>query len=207
MNCAPLVKETEVLTYGQLKERVSGFMGGEFEAWYAAQMAEVAEARKAGTCSMNDGTNRLIHALLNAWKPDYPVVVVALAPPMYPGFKNADICEEGNQVLTLTDKICEFCKEELGYEAYFEHYFGGIADMSYAACIYGAEESAVVGENMPLWGECYDIDFDAIRQLQIPVYNVGPFGRDIHTGQERANKKSLQEETPRLVRFILDQIH
>ena len=78
--------------------------------------------------------------------------------------------------------------------------------MSYAACIYGEEESAVVGENMPLWGSCYDIDFDAIRKLQIPVFNIGPFGRDIHTGMERANKKSLMDETPRLIRYIIDQI-
>ena len=206
VNCAPLEKETEVLTFGQLKERVKEVMGEGFETWYQEQMATVMEARNAGTCSMNDGTNRLIHSLLNAWKPDWPVVIFALAPPMYPGFKNTDICEEGAVVLTLTDEICKFCEDELGYPAYFEHYFGGISDMSYAACIYGEEESAVVGENMPLWGECYDIDFDAIRQLQIPVYNIGPFGRDIHTGMERANKKSLQEETPKLIRFVIEHI-
>ena len=135
-----------------------------------------------------------------------PVVVVALAPPMYPGFQNEDIRPADDTVMTLREDICRFCREELGYDAYFEHYFGGISDMSYAACIYGAEESRAVEENMPLWGTCYDIDFDAIRQLQIPVYNIGPFGRDIHTGLERANRRSLTEETPRLIRFVIDHV-
>lgn len=206
VNCTPLSGETQVLTFGELKNRVKELMGPDFDAWYDAETASVAEARNAGTCSMNDATNRLVHALLNKYKTDWPVVVIALAPPMYPGFTNADFLPEGHSILGLTDQICEFCRSELGYEAYFDHYFGGIADMSYAACIYGAEESAVVGENMPLWGSCYNIDFDAIRKLQIPVFNIGPFGRDIHTGMERANKKSLMDETPRLIRYIIDQI-
>lgn len=206
VNCTPLSGETEVLTFGELKNRVKGRMGPDFDAWYDAEVEAVVIERNAGTCSMNDATNRLVHALLNKYKTDWPVVVIALAPPMYPGFTNADFLPEDHMILGLPDLICEFCREELGYEAYFDHYFGGIADMSYAACIYGAEESAVVGENMPLWGSCYNIDFDAIRKLQIPVFNIGPFGRDIHTGQERANKKSLMDETPRLIQYIIDQI-
>ncbi|MBR6501513.1 MAG: M20/M25/M40 family metallo-hydrolase [Firmicutes bacterium] len=206
VNCTPLSGETEVLTFGELKNRVKGLMGPDFDAWYDAEVEAVVIERNAGTCSMNDATNRLVHALLNKYKTDWPLVVIALAPPMYPGFTNADFLPEDHMILGLPDLICEFCREELGYEAYFDHYFGGIADMSYAACIYGAEESAVVGENMPLWGSCYNIDFDAIRKLQIPVFNIGPFGRDIHTGQERANKKSLMDETPRLIRYIIDQI-
>ncbi|MBR5000592.1 MAG: M20/M25/M40 family metallo-hydrolase [Firmicutes bacterium] len=206
VNCTPLSGETEVLTFGELKTRVKGLMGPDFDAWYDAEVEAVVIERNAGTCSMNDATNRLVHALLNKYKTDWPLVVIALAPPMYPGFTNADFLPEDHMILGLPDLICEFCREELGYEAYFDHYFGGIADMSYAACIYGAEESAVVGENMPLWGSCYNIDFDAIRKLQIPVFNIGPFGRDIHTGQERANKKSLMDETPRLIRYVIDQI-
>ena len=206
VNCTPLSGETEVLTFGELKNRVKELMGPDFDAWYHAEVEAVVIERNAGTCSMNDATNRLVHALLNKYKTDWPVVVIALAPPMYPGFTNADFLPEDHMILGLPDLICEFCREELGYEAYFDHYFGGIADMSYAACIYGAEESAVVGENMPLWGSCYNIDFDAIRKLQIPVFNIGPFGRDIHTGQERANKKSLMDETPRLIQYIIDQI-
>lgn len=206
VNVKPHGKKTEVLTYSQLKDQVRQHMGAEFDSWYDGQLQAVVEERRAGTCSMNDGTNRLVHALLNAWKPDMPVVVIALAPPMYPGFKNGDICDAGDQVMTLPEEICRFCREQLGYDAYFEHYFGGISDMSYAACIYGAEESRTVGENMPLWGDCYDVDFDAIRKLQIPVYNIGPFGRDIHTGTERVNKQSLTDETPRLIRFVLDHI-
>lgn len=206
VNCSPLTTETEVLTFGELKKNVEAIMGSEFEPWYGAEVEAVVKERNAGTCSMNDATNRLVHALLNKYKTDGPVVVIALAPPMYPGFTNADFLPEDHMILGLTDQICEFCRSELGYEAYFDHYFGGIADMSYAACIYGEEESAVVGENMPLWGSCYDIDFDAIRKLQIPVFNIGPFGRDIHTGMERANKKSLMDETPRLIRYIIDQI-
>ena len=206
VNCIPLSGETEVLTFGELKNRVKGLMGPDFDAWYDAETTSVVEDRNAGKISMNDATNRLVHALLNKYKTDWPVVVIALAPPMYPGFTNADFLPEDHMILSLPDLICEFCREELGYEAYFDHYFGGIADMSYAACIYGAEESAVVGENMPLWGSCYNIDFDAIRKLQIPVFNIGPFGRDIHTGQERANRKSLMDETPRLIRYIIDQI-
>lgn len=205
-NVTPLTQATEVLTYGQLLERVKDHVGSDFDDWYEGEKAAVAQARREGTCSMNDATNRLIHALLNRWKPAMPVVVVALAPPMYPGFQNEDIRPADDTVMTLREDICRFCREELGYDAYFEHYFGGISDMSYAACIYGAEESRAVEENMPLWGTCYDIDFDAIRQLQIPVYNIGPFGRDIHTGLERANRRSLTEETPRLIRFVIDHV-
>jgi arginine utilization protein RocB len=38
---------------------------------------------------------------------------------------------------------------------------------------------------MPLWGKGYSIPLDVLEELNIPVLNLGPIGRDAHKWTER----------------------
>lgn len=51
-------------------------------------------------------------------------------------------------------------------------------------------------KNTPLWGSLYQIDFDAIRQINMPGLILGPWGKDFHKMTERVNIRSLTREYP-----------
>ncbi len=45
-------------------------------------------------------------------------------------------------------------------------------------------------------GSLYQIDFDAIRQINMPGLILGPWGKDFHKMTERVNIRSLTREYP-----------
>lgn len=71
------------------------------------------------------------------------------------------------------------------------------------------EAMAFTQRVMPLWGDIYSIPFDLIRELSVPVINVGPWGKDFHKNTERVYLPDLCQRTPALIeeaiRFVFSQ--
>jgi arginine utilization protein RocB len=59
---------------------------------------------------------------------------------------------------------------------------------------------------MPLWDHLYSINFEGLKNLNIPVMNVGPWGKDLHKLTERVNLKDLKNHTPKLIMDIIENV-
>ena len=81
----------------------------------------------------------------------------------------------------------------------------GISDLSYSA-ITAPFDYKKYSENTPLWGDAYNLNFEAIEYVGIPGVIYGPIGRDYHQYVERVNKHSLlkvvPETTKELIKFM-----
>ncbi|MDK2846319.1 MAG: hypothetical protein PWR18_921, partial [Synergistales bacterium] len=64
----------------------------------------------------------------------------------------------------------------------------------------GAEEIQTVGENLPGWGKLYRFPEKDLLKLDIPVLNLGPFGKDAHKNTERIHLPYSLEVYPRLLK-------
>lgn len=195
----------KVLFYEELVTLAEQKGSTDFWSHYQAVQERISEQLKCGSLNFNDATLGMVHEILDYVDSTEPAVILAITPPLYPGFTNRDIAPEGSFVLELPDKLCQFSQEE-GQPARFEHYFAGISDLSYAATTYKEAERRFINKNMPVWGDNYSIDFDGIAKLQIPVFNVGPWGKSIHTKFERVNRYSLLHECPTLIHWLLLQL-
>lgn len=196
----------KVMTFAELLALAEATDRDGFDKYYAELRKEVMETNKRGELNYNDATLKMIHGVLDFLSPTAPLVVIGLTPPFYPGFTNAAIIDDEHCVSKLPEEILDFTKERFNLETRFEDYFPGISDMSYAATTYEQKEVGYLVENMPLWGDNYSIEFAKIQDLQIPVLNIGPWGKDIHTSQERVNRNSLFHENCEMIRFILEKI-
>jgi arginine utilization protein RocB len=83
------------------------------------------------------------------------------------------------------------------------HYFNGISDLSYVNYQDHGEGWTAFKSNTPVWGTSYSIPFDEMKELQAPVLNVGPLGKDAHKRTERLHMKSAFEEVPVLVEGMI----
>ncbi len=74
-----------------------------------------------------------------------------------------------------------------------------ISDLSYAAA--PREENAVgsLKNNMPGFGIKYNLPIEEMQKLNLPVVNIGPFGKDAHKFTERLEKDYSFNIAPRLV--------
>lgn len=128
-----------------------------------------------------------------------PAVILFFAPPYYPAINSS---EEPltQQKIAETQKIL---REKFQTEAKQIHYFNGISDLSYVN--YDKDDIGWKSfkNNLPVWEGVYSIPFEEMQQLQAPVLNVGPFGKDAHKLTERLHKRSAFEETPYVLREII----
>ncbi|WP_144555360.1 M20/M25/M40 family metallo-hydrolase [Bacillus sp. X1(2014)] len=142
---------------------------------------------------------RITDALMIRCQELAPAMVLLFAPPYYPAVNSSN------------DKLISQCVKYVKEQglAKFElpiqqvHYFNGISDLSYVNYQDDGEGWTVFKSNTPVWDTSYSIPFDAMQELQAPVLNVGPLGKDAHKRTERLHMKSAFEEVPALVEGMI----
>jgi arginine utilization protein RocB len=98
---------------------------------------------------------------------------------------------------------------ETGYPIRVRPFFQGISDMSFLGGMLEHADIAVIAENTPAWGTRLRVDYQAVRDLDLPVINIGPWGRDYHQRTERVHVQYAFNVVPELVwrvaKDLLDQ--
>lgn len=63
-----------------------------------------------------------------------------------------------------------------------------------------------VVNNNPSWRTKHYVNYDAIRELNIPAINIGPYGYDAHNRYERTELKYTMEIMPNLTKLVIDKL-
>jgi len=129
-----------------------------------------------------------------------PATVIFFAPPYYPAINSSD-----NPVADRTIRLAQnIFQKEFGIAAHQVHYFNGISDLSYVN--YDEHDTGwkIYQSNTPTWGTVYSIPFEQMQQLNAPVINIGPYGKDPHRLTERLHVKSAFEYTPYVLRRVIE---
>ncbi len=102
----------------------------------------------------------------------------------------------------LIEAIRKAVKDEQPYcsntivERYFFPY---ISDASFMAVCDDDESLLSLEKNMPAWGIKYRHKIEDIKRINIPVANIGTYGKDGHMYTERVEKKYTFENLPNLI--------
>jgi arginine utilization protein RocB len=79
----------------------------------------------------------------------------------------------------------------------------GISDVSYATWSGSDTDIALIKSNSPGWDTLYKIPFRALSKLNMPVLNIGPWGKDLHKITERVYTKDVYERMPFLIKALI----
>jgi|SRR5579871_570742 arginine utilization protein RocB len=137
-----------------------------------------------------------------------PAVVIYFAPPFYPHVK-ATPCALHEAVAAVAG-----AHDELPLVV--QEYFPFLSDMSYLRLDAEIDASTLI-ENMPVWQDtaapsetirpgAYSLPLEAIRQLDLPVVNLGPYGRGAHQRGERALMSYSFGTLPQLVYETIERL-
>ncbi|SOC43624.1 arginine utilization protein RocB [Salinicoccus kekensis] len=151
------------------------------------------------TLNVREKAIKVADRLMDYSKELVPATVLFLAPSYYPAVNaSEDPVLKGK----IKDMQARFASMH-GVEAKWIHYFNGISDLSYVN--YTGSDAGWISfkENLPVWGEPYMIPFKAMQNLQAPVLNVGPYGKDAHKMTERLHKDSAFIHTPDVLRELI----
>ena len=195
--------EASVKFYSELYEEALRDSGNEFEIAYSNLMADIKDKFNSNKISTIDASNAIIEKTLEFVRDKNPCVILAIAPPYYPSTNNSLLGEKSEKINETIKKLKLYAKENFNEEYTVQNYFTGISDLSYAMFVSDQEDIDYISNNMLMWNDIYYIPLEIIKELSMPVINVGPFGRDLHKYTERVWKEDLFYKTPQLIDLVV----
>lgn len=101
-------------------------------------------------------------------------------------------------LLDAVESAVEKIREEAQREIKTRMFYPYISDSSFMALCDSRESFNAVAENMPSWKVKYYHDVDKILEINVPVVNIGAFGRDGHMLTERVDMKHTFRNVPNI---------
>jgi arginine utilization protein RocB len=135
---------------------------------------------------------------------DGPAVVVAISGPFYPHVTNC-LLPNGER-FNLHERVDGISRELFNIAYKTKPFFMGISDLSYASWTGEDKDIETIKANSPGWDSIYHIPFEAIKTLQMPVLNLGPWGKDLHKSTERVYARDVFVRIPAILKRLVYEI-
>lgn len=100
-------------------------------------------------------------------------------------------------------KAVEVVQPEYAYPIVTKNYFPFICDMSCVALKDDEAGIRAVTDNNPGWGTKHYVDYQDIRDINVPAINIGPYGYDGHKRYERMEIKYSTEVVPKITNEVI----
>ena len=198
--------EPKVKFYSELYKDALRDSGKEFEDAYASLMVEIKEKFNCNKVSTIEAANMIIEKTLDYVKDLNPCVVLALTPPYYPSTNNMMLGDKSAKVNNVIEELKEYSKEKYNEEITVQNYYTGISDLSYAMFVSEQKDIDYIENNMLMWKDVYYIPLEVIKEVSMPVINVGPWGVDLHKYTERVYKDDLYYKTPEFIDLFIKRL-
>ncbi|MGE6413620.1 M20/M25/M40 family metallo-hydrolase [Planococcus kocurii] len=130
-----------------------------------------------------------------------PAIILLFAPPYYPAVNSSE-----DPFIMECIATVKRAAAEKGIEVDQVHYFNGLCDLSYVNYSDPGNGWSSYERNTPVWGKTYSIPFADMLELQAPVLNVGPFGKDAHQYTERLHMDSAFVHTPHMLESLMKSL-
>lgn len=130
-----------------------------------------------------------------------PAIILLFAPPYYPAVNSSE-----DPFIMECIATVKRAAAENGVEVDQVHYFNGLCDLSYVNYSDPGNGWSSYERNTPVWGKTYSIPFADMLELQAPVLNVGPFGKDAHQYTERLHMDSAFVHTPHMLESLMKSL-
>ncbi|USK32448.1 M20/M25/M40 family metallo-hydrolase [Bacillus sp. F19] len=147
-------------------------------------------------------TNKIVSGLSGLCKELAPLIVVFYSPPFYPSVSS----KEDDFIQGILSEVQSYAKDQFQISLKNQQYFAGLSDLSFLQIRESEESIRELTANMPIYGDHYQLPLEEIKALNIPVLNVGPFGKDPHKWTERLHLPYSFETCPKLLSFTLKRI-
>lgn len=192
-----------VMSFGELCDMLREKDKAGFEKFYAEAYERTIAKVNSGETNFPDATVGIMEEVLDYSDIQYPITIIGFAPPYYPPVHSDQVKGKEGYGSKAFDFVSKLSEEKYGQKVISENYFMGISDLSYGA-ITAPFDYEKYSANTPLWGDAYNMDFEAIEYCGMPGVIYGPIGREYHQYVERVNKHSLLKVIPETTKALIE---
>ncbi|TDK63882.1 M20/M25/M40 family metallo-hydrolase [Bacillus salipaludis] len=109
-------------------------------------------------------------------------------------------------LIDALDEAVEAVQPSYQHPIVTKNFFPYISDMSFVALSDDQEGINAVSKNNPGWGTKHYVEYQDIRELNVPVINIGPYGVDAHKKLERMEMTYSLEVVPNLTNLVIRKL-
>lgn len=92
------------------------------------------------------------------------------------------------------DYVQQYSPKPIGTKMFYPY----ISDSSFMALSDDPQELVALEKNMPSWGSKYHHPIEEIMEINVPVVNIGTYGKDGHQLTERVHKNHTFQQVPNI---------
>ena len=150
-------------------------------------------------------SQNLIAAMAREANVEGPAAIVCIASLYYPKVALGNAPRDAllrNIVEAEAAKLSQACGLSIGLRPFFS----GISDMSFVSSHDDTDSILAVTENTPPWGTRLNFDYSIAATLDLPIVNIGPWGRDYHQKTERVHRPYSFGVLPELIWRVCQRV-
>lgn len=141
------------------------------------------------------------------WSKDKSPAIILFYSSLYsPRIELSGKTNEESRLIHALDKAVEAIQPHYSYPIVTRNFFPYISDMSFLAISDNEKGIEAVIKNTPCWGSKLFVDFQDIRDINVPVINIGPYGVDAHKKLERVEITYSLEMVPNITNLVIKEL-
>lgn len=186
--------QARVLSYDGLYKLVKAELGDELDKKIESLKNNLLEDR---AIDEREFSLKLVEEVHSLWSDKNPVVIVYFSPPYYPHIYVDGKNEKEQRLLDAVTKSVE--KSSTDYNIINKKFYPYISDLSFVSAPQDMNSISNLMDNMPAFGSKYNLPLKEMQALNLPVANIGPFGKDAHQYTERIEREYSFNVAPKMV--------
>ncbi|WP_042223520.1 M20/M25/M40 family metallo-hydrolase [Oceanobacillus manasiensis] len=131
-----------------------------------------------------------------------PLIVLFYSPPFYPAVSS----HHDPYIQHVMQDIIQFAKKEDNIDLVNSEFFTGLSDLSFVGPVTSNSRIKQLTTNMPLQNNGFVFPEDVMDQLEMPVLNIGPLGKDAHQWTERLELNYSFKSLPTIISRAIQQL-
>lgn len=141
------------------------------------------------------------------WMSDRSPAMIVFYSSLYsPRIELSGKTDDELRLIRALDEAVEEIQPHYEHPIVTKNFFPYISDMSFVALSDNEEELKAVETNNPAWGSKHYVEYQDIRDINVPVVNIGPYGIDAHKKFERAEMEFSFDIVPNLTKLVIDKV-
>jgi len=144
-----------------------------------------------------------------AWKwmnDQSPAMILFYSSVYSPRVELTGINDKEKKLLDAIDQAIDQIQPNYKYPIVTKNFFPYISDMSFVAISDDEEDIEALICNNPSWGKKHFVNFQDIRDINVPVINIGPYGFDGHKKYERVEMEYSLSIVPNLTNVVIQNV-
>lgn len=192
----PLSWKTRVYTWKEFYDYLANIHGKEFTDYIAKFTRELHEKDPEMDLRMFG-----LRVCEEAWKwseDKSPAVIVFFGSVFSARIEMTGRTDKEKALLSAVEGAVEKIRPEAERQIKTRMFYPYISDSSFMAVCDDTLAVQALRDNMPQYGVKYTHDIDKIMEIDVPVVNIGTFGRDGHMLTERVDMKQTFRNVPNI---------